>query len=245
MSVARGVFALAQRDQVLKVNPLDGVDSLKLTTEEPDPFSRDEVDIVLAQIKKMHGADIHDYFEFAFFTGLRPSEQIELQWAKFDERARTVRIDQTRVRGKPKGETAFKTASVSKRGTKTHKNRDVPLNERALAVMMRQKARTMLRGDHVFINPATGEHWKDSNKQGDLWRAAMRLTRLRYRTQYDTRSTFATMLLMSGKWKPAAIARILGHSLQVFFQKYAKWIDDPTIEQRAMSDFDEFLKTGT
>lgn len=248
LTVGRGIFALAGRDGVLKINPLDGIENQPTEDEaEPDPFSVAEVEIVLAHLRNA-GAEIHDYFEFAFFSGLRPSEQIELKWAKLDERARTIRIDGSRVRGKPKVGTqmvtrlgvAAKTTSVSKRGTKTHHDRDVRLSRRALAALQRQKARSFVAGEYIFLNPATGAHWNDSNKQADIWRAAMRLTKLRYRTSYETRHTYATMLLMSGM-KPALAAKQLGHSPQVFFKKYAKWIDDPAAELKEMAKLDEFL----
>jgi integrase len=230
------VFKLAWRDQVLKVNPLEGVEGLPLEDEELDPFALDEIEIVLAKLEKISGPEVRDYFDFAFFTGLRPSEQIELKWSKFDERSRTIRIDRSRVRGKAKtaDATKFKTSSIAKRGTKTHHDRDVKLNARALAVLKRQKARSMLKGEHVFLNPATGAQWNDSNKQGDIWRAAMRLTKLRYRTQYQTRSTYASIMLTAGM-RPAVCARLLGHSLQVFFTQYAKLLDDKKLEASEMN----------
>ena len=246
VSVARGVFKLAWRDQVLKVNPIEGVEGLPLEDQDPDPFDLDELEIVLEKLQKVSGPEVRDYFEFAFFTGLRPSEQIELKWTKFDERSRMIRIDHSRVRGKAKTAeaTKFKTSSVSKRGTKTHHDRDVKLNKRAFAVIRRQKARTMLRGEHVFLNPATGAHWNDSNKQGDIWRAAMRLTKLRYRTQYETRSTYASIMLTAGM-RPAVCARLLGHSLQVFFTKYAKLLDDKKLEASEMNKLEDFLDAGS
>ena len=47
---------------------------------------------------------------------------------------------------------------------------------------------------------------------------------IRHRRTYNTRHTYATIGLMAGV-NPAFIARQLGHSLEMFFKVYAKWID--------------------
>lgn len=47
---------------------------------------------------------------------------------------------------------------------------------------------------------------------------------IRYRSPYETRHTYATMLLMTGV-TPAFAARQMGHSIQMFLTTYARWID--------------------
>jgi integrase len=47
---------------------------------------------------------------------------------------------------------------------------------------------------------------------------------VRHREAYQTRHTYATMLLMAGA-NPAWAAKQLGHSVQVFLKVYSKWID--------------------
>ena len=69
---------------------------------------------ILAHVDKVHGEQWANYFEFAFFAGLRPSEQIALGWPKVDFRRGEVRVDSARVR------------TIDKR-TKTHEARDVEL----------------------------------------------------------------------------------------------------------------------
>ena len=46
---------------------------------------------------------------------------------------------------------------------------------------------------------------------------------IRYRPPYNTRHTYASMLLMAGM-KPAYCAGQLGHSVEIFHSTYAKWI---------------------
>lgn len=47
---------------------------------------------------------------------------------------------------------------------------------------------------------------------------------IRYRSPYETRHTYATMMLMAGM-TPAFCARQMGHSVQQFLDTYARWID--------------------
>jgi integrase len=47
---------------------------------------------------------------------------------------------------------------------------------------------------------------------------------MRYRPPYNTRHTYATMMLMAGM-TPAFCAKQLGHSVEMFLRTYAKWID--------------------
>jgi len=47
---------------------------------------------------------------------------------------------------------------------------------------------------------------------------------MRYRPPFNTRHTYATMVLMASM-TPAFCARQLGHSVEMFLRTYAKWID--------------------
>lgn len=250
LSVGKQVFALAARDRAIDVNPLDGIEFAAVQSDEPDPFSLEEVEAVLTALRQRFSDELADYYEFAFFTGLRPSEQIELKWSAIDEAARTARIHETRVRGIPRpgeatgtrnqdGAEAI-TTSVRKRATKTYRERPVYLNDRAWAVLTRQKARSRLRGEHVFLNPHTGQPWRDENKQGRHFRTALTLAKIRPRAPYQTRHTYATMLLMAGA-NPAWAATQLGHSTQMFFRKYARWIDDAARHRGELAKLHAFL----
>ncbi len=53
----------------------------------------------------------------------------------------------------------------------------------------------------------------------------MKKARLRYRTPYKCRHTRAAELLTKGV-KPAWAAKQLGHTMKMFFERYASWIDD-------------------
>jgi integrase len=241
LSVGKQIFALAVRD--IKIdNPVDGVEFLKVQRAEPDPFELAEVDTLLAALARRYGAELADYYEFAFFTGLRPSEQIALAWPNVTDRA--AHIDSTRVRGIPKVGTNSPrlgiTAPVDRAATKTYTVRDVRLNDRARAVIARQRARTQLAGAAVFWNPHTHQPWADENKQAQAFRKALQLANLRPRVPYQTRHTYATMLLMAGA-KPGWAANQLGHSVEMFYRIYARWIPDAERDEIEIGKLERFI----
>lgn len=215
--VGRQVFELAKGDGAIAANPCDVVSFLELPESEPDPYDLEEADLILAKIRERWGAELHDYYEAAFFSGMRPSEQIEQRWdLDVDMRRRESRVQRARVENVVKD-------------TKTYYNRTVEHHSRFHAALERQFARTGLAGGYVWTSPFSGNGrkrgapWLDEHRQGEMFRTAVKLLRLRPRTAKNTRHTYATVMLMADA-KPAWAAAQLGHSLDVFLKKYAKWI---------------------
>jgi hypothetical protein len=103
-------------------------------------------------------------------------------------------------------------------------------NDRGNAVrldaLQRQKVHTYLQGEHVFHDPKTGEPWKYQTITDvrSFWKMTLKRLGIRYRRPYNMRHTYATLGVMSGA-RPAFLATQLGHSLRVFFEVYAKWIN--------------------
>jgi integrase len=83
----------------------------------------------------------------------------------------------------------------------------------------------MLKEWWVFPDPRTGERFTDDEPPRELWwRPCLKRLGIRYRSPYETRHTYATMMLMQGV-APAFAARQMGHSIEMFLRTYSKWID--------------------
>lgn len=210
----RGLFSLALRDDLIKSDPMDGIENAKKQRQPPDPFDLDEVEVILADMEKHYDPRVWSYYEYAFFTGLRPEEEIAQWWPDIDWRMTQARVERA------------KTFRGDVRGIKTYQVRDVDLNSRALAALERMKPYTFLKSDYVFENPVTGQPWHDERSQRDhYWKPTLKRTGIRARRQYQTRHTFATIALMGGV-NPTYISRQLGHkNAKMLFDVYAKWID--------------------
>jgi integrase len=211
----RQVYQAALDDEILEKSPLANIKNLKHQGPLPDPFDPEEMELILSGLAERHDERVWCWFAFAFFTGLRPSEQIAVQWSDVDRRSQTIRIQRALVRSEIKG-------------TKTNSIRDVDLSERAMGVLQRMKAHSFMRGAEspIFINPITNEPWADEKRQREVFFVpTLRAIGIRARPPYQTRHTFATIGLMGGV-NPAYIARQLGHtSTAMLFKHYARWID--------------------
>lgn len=215
--VVRAIFESAMADDLIAVDPTEKIKNLKHQAPEPDPFTAEEKDLVLGHMQRRYDERVWNYYEFAFHTGLRPSEEIALKWADIDWRRKKVLISRAQV-------------DYEEKGTKTHTVREIDLNDRALAALTRQKAYTFMKDPdgeaYVFSNPNTGKQWQGVQAQlRCFWNPTLRALGLRHRDAYQTRHTFATMLLMAGV-NVGWIAKQMGHAkITTTLNRYARWID--------------------
>lgn len=226
-SVLRRALDEAMDDGALLSNPAGKIDAIPHQPPPIDPFSQAEADQIIAKIREQSGDAAADLTEFRFFTGLRTGEALGLQWGSIDAKRRHMIVAEALVRGEHKD------------STKTSKARTVDLNSRALAAILRQKPRTYLAGRHVFLNHRTGEPYSSEKQFNDqTWKPALKALGIRYRRPYNTRHTYATMMLMAGL-TPAYCANQLGHSIEVFLSTYAKWMDGErnAVEQAQLERF--------
>lgn len=213
-SVLRRVIQLALRDGIISADPIAGLEPASHQKAEPDPFSVAEAETIIAHMAREYGPQVSNYFGFKFFSGLRTSESLGLKWNSVDWPSGTATVREGIVLGQHKAT------------TKTKEVRQVQLNTRALAFLQAQKPHTFLRADGwVFLDPRTGQRYADDAVVRDsYWAPTLKRLGLRYRSPYQTRHTYATMLLMAGV-TPAYAARQMGHSIQMFLSTYARWLD--------------------
>jgi integrase len=220
LSVLRPALALAVEDKILAENPAEKVPDAAHQKPPPDPFSKGEAERIIADMARHYPEPVVNLVEFWVFTGLRTSELVGLRWGNVDLASGTVMVVEGIVRRQAKDK------------TKTGQARHVRLNPRALAALQRQRAHTQMAGDLVFLRPVHGRRgpaptspaWANENAFATYWRPTLRRLGIRYRRPYCCRHTYATMMLMAGA-RPAWCAKQMGHSVRVFHEDYAKWID--------------------
>lgn len=212
VSVLREAMQLAVEDKVLTDNPVAGVKRAKHQKDPPDPFSLEEADAIIADMRAHYPDPIANLVEWWMFTGVRTSEMAGLQWGSVDLASRYMRVHEAIVRG------------VEKDRTKTAVSRDVLLNSRALAALTRQRKHTQVAGAHVWLDPRYGTPWLEERAfRRSYWTPTLKRLGIRYRRPYNMRHTYATTLLMAGR-TPAWCAGQMGHSVEMFLRTYAKWI---------------------
>jgi integrase len=211
----RGIMGFHFSGRRAAENPMIGIKNLKRVKKLPDPLTTNERDSILTDMRSKYDERVAAYFQFAFYTGLRPEEMIALHWADIDFKHKSCRISRVKTfRGQ------------EREGSKTHSERDVHLVAAAMEALTLMKPYTYMKSEYVFEHPQLGTPWHDERSQRDTyWKPTLKRLGIRYRRAYATRHTFATAALMAGV-NPAYVAKQLGHTnAKLLFETYSKWID--------------------
>jgi integrase len=196
-----------------KENPARTLANLREERREPDPFSLNEVTQFLKNGLRTDWE--RRYFEVAFFTGLRPSEQIGLQWDDVDWSRNLVCVR--------RGVTRFGPGETKTEGSV----REIHMLARVRRALKAQQAASEGRGAWVFPNERGGA-LNITNLRERVWKPAIKRSGLRERTMYQTRHTFATLALSSGEaldW----VSKMLGHrTTQMVIRHYHKYVPNLT-----------------
>jgi integrase len=206
-------------DEVIETNPLyDWTYSRQeapKTTDDVDPFTAKEQALILTE---MTGQG-KNFFQFAFWTGMRTSELVALDWEDIDWQRRVAYVRKAKTQG-----------SKSIERTKTESStREVKLLEPAYRALIAQKEHTLLAGKEVFQNPRTLERWAgDKPIRQCLWIPAVKKAGVRYRRPYQTRHTYASMMLSAGE-SPMWVAEQMGHKDWAMIRHvYGKFMPEAT-----------------
>ena len=87
--------------------------------------------MIIEFIASHYGKQTANYYEFAIFTGMRPSEIISLTWGDIDFHQKLARVQRAKV-------------MLDIKCTKTDNIRDIELSQRALSVLESQKKYTFV-----------------------------------------------------------------------------------------------------
>jgi integrase len=219
-SLLRSVLDDAVEDGLIDQNPLDRIALKKVIARtakksdyEVDPFDQIERDAILLAAEK-RDPQAKNLFQFAFWSGLRTSELIALEWADVDWIHGAVRVHHAVVAKQ------HKSTTKTKAGT-----RDVHLLPAARSALEAQKSQTFLAGGRVFHNPAAGTPWETDKQIRVLWTYVLKVAGVRYRNPYQTRHTYACTMLSRGEGE-LWVAQQLGHKgVEMVRRHYGKrWI---------------------
>jgi integrase len=230
-SVLRIALQDAMSDELIESNPLYGWKYERKEAPKPvddiDPFDADEQTAILNACRDPQHRNL---LQFAFWTGLRTSELVALEWGDIDWLRGIVRISRARTYAADEPETP-----KTRRG-----NRDVKLLGPALEALTAQKVHTFLANGVVFLNPLRNEPWDgDQAIRNTAWTPALKKAGIRYRNPYQTRHTWASMMLSAGE-SPIWVAQQMGHSdTAMIFRNYGRWIEakDADSGQKAVAMF--------
>lgn len=213
---------LAVGDHLITAYPDAAKARQKWQKVPPDPFDVKEVALLVRDMRMSYDPRIADLVEFWFHTGLRTSELYGLRWPSIDFRKKEMMIHEVMVRGEHKDT------------TKTSQSRIVHLSDRAMDLLLAQKAFTFMKGEYVFEHPTFNEPWGDERAfRRSFWKPTLKRTGIRYRRPYQLRHSNASMRLMAGQELGYAAAQ-MGHDVKIFAEVYARWIpSERDIQERS------------
>ncbi|WP_229423872.1 tyrosine-type recombinase/integrase [Massilia frigida] len=216
-SILRKAMEDAVEDELIESNPFAGwcysKKEMPKERDAIDPFTKEEQAVILQNLTGQG----RNLIQFAFWTGMRTSELVALEWNDIDF-----------VRGVVVVSRAMTQQSKEAEGTKTDAgNREVKLLAGALEALQAQRQHTWLTGNEVFQNPQTMARWAgDQPIRKTLWTWALKRGGVRYRYPYQTRHTYASMMLSAGE-HPMWVARQMGHADWTMIARvYGKWMPD-------------------
>jgi len=211
MALLGRIFSLAMDFKEVEANPCLKVSKLKLDNQRYRYLLPEEEPKLRSKLtgQRSHLADL---VPVAIGTGLRKNEQLALQVGQIDLSRNLILVS----------------------GTKTRKNREVPMNTEVREIMQRL-SRSKARGDYVFVSPKTGGRLTDVKR---AFRNACSLAGINDLVWHDLRATFGTRLGEAG-FDAFTIAALLGHSNVRTTQRYVRATERNKREavQAAMLDF--------
>lgn len=204
-------------DERIDKNPLERVKNLSAPPREPDPFTGEEIKSILNELSGQE----RNLIQFAFWSGLRTSELIALRWKDVDLEQGRIFVREAKVRGHLKG---TKTTSGS---------REVTLQPQAKDALISQRTFTGLLNEWVFHDSRTNDAWKnDQAIRKTVWTPALERAGVPYRNPYQTRHTFASILLSRGE-NPLWVAQQMGHKDWGQIRKvYGRWLPQRVVPSR-------------
>lgn len=219
-TVFNGILNDAVGDKLISENPFKFVKRFESDHVEIYPFRLDEVNLLIDSADGF----FKNMVSLAFFTGMRTGELMALRWDDIDWHRNAIIIRHS-VRGGKKG----KCKTVGSR-------REIEMLPRAKKALKDQYLITGLKNQEVFLN-TRGDGFAHSNSLSDrYWHALCKKCDLPKRDFYNTRHTFATLMVSHGEdilW----VANMLGHTdTTMVIKRYAKYRKDDRIKRAAFLD---------
>ncbi len=207
--------------------PFANIKQLKIKRTDVDPFTLDEVKLILSTIRP----DFKTYYTLRFFTGMRSGEVHGLKWKYVDFEKRLILVRETIVLG----EDEYTKNDSSQR--------DIHMSQAVYDVLKAQEKVTLGKCEYVFctrnLTPLDNKNVTDR-----VWYPLLRFLNLKPRRAYQTRHTAATLWLAAGE-APEWIAKQMGHTTtEMLFRVYSRYV--PNLTRQDGSAFERLLlQNGT
>ncbi|NJL47288.1 MAG: DUF3596 domain-containing protein [Leptolyngbyaceae cyanobacterium SM2_5_2] len=186
-----------------------------------NPFSLQERDAIIQAIETdqfcpARSAYKHSRYaplvKFLFATGCRPSEAAALYWENISRDYKQIDFSQAVI--------LTETGRRIRKGLKTQEKRNFPCNESLRVLLKSIKPKEAESAKLVFPSPQN-KFIDLNNFRNRTWSTVLKGLEIEYRKLYQTRHTFITHALETGKLDAKDVARLVGNSPEVIYKYYA------------------------
>lgn len=211
-SALNGLLNLAVKQGILEKNVLFIPKVSMLKEAQKCPFSLDEVELLL----KNSTGYLNTYLYIAFFTGMRLGEIFALTWGDIDFEKKEISVTKTldfitKKIGSPKTASSYRVIDL--------------LEILAKKLYPLKKASSLPVIDFSV------------NKIRASYKKLLKSLNLKFRVLYNTRHTFASIMLSSGEEPMWVGCKMLGHkNLNETFKSYAKYLPKNVVERAKFLD---------
>ncbi|MGE4296180.1 MAG: tyrosine-type recombinase/integrase [Campylobacterales bacterium] len=208
-AVLRGIMVDAFMNELIDRNPFERVRAPRLMPHDVRPFTKEEVELLVGEAGGWFGR----FLRVAFFTGLRTGELLGLKWEDVNWQSGYLCVR----RGMRDGVLSEPKTAGSVR--------EVELSPSVVHALKTQWQETGLKqAGFVFLTEAGTPHRATNNIIVRQWRPLLKRLGLEYRELYQTRHTFASLMIAGGT-DVVTVARLLGHkTTRMTLERYARFV---------------------
>lgn len=218
-AVFSGILTDAVDNELIKDNPFSRLKAPKRESDNEEesvyPFTLEEIQSILAASIGQN----KNITTLLFFTGMRTGELWALKWSDINFKSKTIHIQRGIRHGK---ESSTKTKNS---------NRVIDMLPAVEEALNRQKSFTYINDSYVFLNQKKQPFQSAQSISQGYWKNVLKLCGLDYRVLYQTRHTFATLMISHGEdivW----VSKMLGHAnVRITLEVYTKYIPNQKKER--------------
>lgn len=211
-SALNGLLNLAVKQGILEKNVLFMPKVSMLKEAQKCPFSLDEVELLL----KNSTGSLNTYLYIAFFTGMRLGEIFALTWGDIDFEKKEISVTKTldfitKKIGSPKTASSYRVID--------------------LLEILAKKLHPLKKDSSLPVIDFS------INKIRASYKTLLKSLNLKFRVLYNTRHTFASIMLSRGEEPMWVGCKMLGHkNLNETFKSYAKYLPKNVVERAKFLD---------
>lgn len=218
--VFQGILRDAVSDGFIPKNPFIGIKGFSRKAQHDiHPFTLPEIRHILQNAE----GKLKAFLTVAFFTGMRTGELIALKWSDINLQSQKITVRRS-IR-----------ANIET-GTKTGVVRTIDMLTPVAEALKEQFKLTGLAGGYVFLNRYKKHYAGSTTIAKEHWTPLLKRLMLDHRTLYQTRHSFATMMISKGEdviW----VSKMMGHANpSITLSIYSRYREEPIVKRAAFLD---------